>query len=81
MMTIVQKMLIFRAKCRLYFACGGGIMSVLFGETGENPVRVRRREVHVLALLLLHSRNMGDRSLEVSEKAEHCCTAVEISGQ
>ena len=34
----------FYSEIPIAFFCGGGIIT-LFGETGENPVRVRRREV------------------------------------
>ena len=55
-----------RLKKRVCYA----IISLLLGETGEKPVRVRRRKVQKMRSFLpcRAANGMGDRSLEQSEK-------------
>ena len=36
------------------------IIDLLFGETGENPVRARRRDVHIILSVLPDAANRGN---------------------
>ena len=42
------------------------IIKLLFGETGENPVRARRRDVHINFIVLTRCRKSGKRSLSIA---------------
>ena len=42
------------------------IMGLLFGETGENPVRARRRDVRFNFVFLTRRRKSGKRSLSTA---------------
>lgn len=43
----------------LYIENDYGIINKLFGETGENPVRARRRDVHIILSFLPDAANRG----------------------
>lgn len=45
------------------------IKTGLFGETGANPVRARRRKAHMITVDLTESHSFGKSHWSISEKA------------
>ena len=53
-------------------------MFLLFGETGENPVRARRREGYKKVFFLLCAANKGQSIGEISEKVKNIAISRNI---